>query len=63
MARTKFSYQKSINELREILQDLEEGSISIDVLSSKIQKAKELLNKCQDKLRATETEIEEILDQ
>ncbi|MFT4567412.1 MAG: exodeoxyribonuclease VII small subunit [Saprospiraceae bacterium] len=61
MAKAKFSYQKSVEELQQIINDLDEGAIGIDALSVKIKKAKELLSKCQEKLRATEKEIEEII--
>jgi len=61
MAKAKFSYQKSIEELQQIISDLDGGEIGIDALSVKIKKAKDLLSKCQEKLRATEKEIEEII--
>lgn len=62
MAKAKFSYQKSIDELQQIIRDLDEGEIGIDALSVKIKKAKELLSHCQDKLRATEKEIDDIVE-
>lgn len=62
MAKSKFSYQKSIQELQTIIQDLDQGEIGLDELSAKIQKAKSLLTLCQDKLRATEKEISEIIE-
>lgn len=61
MAKAKFSYQKSVEELQQIINDLDGGEIGIDALGVKIKKAKELLTKCQEKLRATEKEIEEII--
>ena len=61
MAKAKFSYQKSVDELQQIINDLDQGEIGIDALGVKIKKAKDLLAKCQEKLRATEKEIEEIL--
>jgi len=61
MARGKFSYEKSIAELEAIIEELDQGEIGIDTLSAKVKKAKELLTKCQEKLRATEEEIDEIM--
>ena len=61
MPRGKFSYEKSITELEGIIEELDQGEIGIDTLSVKVKKAKELLLKCQEKLRATEKEIDEIM--
>ncbi len=60
MAKAKFSYDKSYKELQSILSDIENGEISIDDLDTKVKKARELIKLCQEKLRATEKEIEKI---
>ena len=60
MAKAKFSYDKSYKELQGILADIESGKVSIDNLETKVKKARELINLCQEKLRATEKEIEKI---
>jgi len=62
MAKAKFSYQKSIEELQVILEDLDGGQVSIDDLEAKVKRGKELLKLCQDKLRATEKEIASIVE-
>ena len=61
MAKAKFSYDKSYNELQEIIEAINGGDISIDGLQDKVKKARELLEGCQAKLRATEKEIEKII--
>ncbi|MCB0737613.1 MAG: exodeoxyribonuclease VII small subunit [Bacteroidetes bacterium] len=55
---SKFSYDKAQAELQQILDDLENNEISIDQLKQKIDRAKELVNKCRNKL----AEIEESLN-
>jgi len=60
MAKAKFSYDKSYKELQVILADIESGKISIDDLEVKVKKARELIKLCQEKLRATEKEIEKM---
>ena len=62
MAKAKFSYQKGIEELQIILEDLESGETGIDQLQAKVQRGKELLEKCQDMLRTTEKEIEKMIE-
>lgn len=60
MAKGKFSYDKSYNELQNILSDIEQGEVSIDELEVKVKRARELITLCQEKLRATEKEIAKI---
>ena len=62
MARSKFSYDKSIEELQEIIDDINSGDISIDELTEKVKKARALLKACQMKLRATEKEINKLIE-
>jgi exodeoxyribonuclease VII small subunit len=61
MAKSKFSYDKSLKELQGIIEDLSDGDVSIDQLQLKVKKAKDLLEACQEKLRATEKEILQIV--
>lgn len=62
MAKAKFSYDKSYKELQGIIDDINDGKIGIDHLEDKVKRARELLELCQTKLRATEKEIEKIVD-
>ncbi len=62
MAKAKFSYDKSYKELQGIIDNINDGKISIDQLEDKVKRARELLELCQSKLRATEKEIEKIVD-
>ena len=62
MAKAKFSYDKSLVELQNIIDEINSGDIGIDNLEKKVKRARELLKGCQDKLRATEKEIEKLIE-
>ena len=62
MAKAKFSYDKSYNELLSIIENINDGKIGIDQLEDKVKRARELLELCKTKLRTTEKEIEKIVN-
>jgi exodeoxyribonuclease VII small subunit len=45
------SYENALKELQAILKDLQQEQVSIDDLQAKSDRAKELLDFCQEKLR------------
>ncbi len=53
------NYDKAVKELNTILNDLEEENVSIDKLTEKVNRAKELLVFCNAKLRSIELEFDE----
>ena len=57
----KKNYTDAFNELNQIVNDLEEGEISVDELSEKVKKASELIEFCQQKLASTEEDVNSIL--
>jgi exodeoxyribonuclease VII small subunit len=62
MAKT-LTYELAYNELKQIAEDIENESISIDLLAKKVKRASELITFCKDKLRSTETEVNSIISQ
>ncbi|MDL2254765.1 exodeoxyribonuclease VII small subunit [Bacteroidales bacterium OttesenSCG-928-J16] len=62
MAKKK-SYQEAYDELVEIVKELEDDTISIDQMSGKVKKAAELIRACKEKLKVTEEEVAEILQE
>jgi exodeoxyribonuclease VII small subunit len=54
-------YTEAFEELQRIVTEIEQGSISIDELSSKVKRAAELIRICQQKLHATEADVQQIL--
>ena len=56
MAKIK-NYTEAIKELESILEAMKSDEIAIDNLAEKVERAKELLNYCQETLRKTEKVI------
>jgi exodeoxyribonuclease VII small subunit len=48
------SYQTAWTELQKIVNDLQGGTVGIDDLSTKIERAAELVRFCRERLRSTE---------
>jgi len=57
----ELSYTEAFQELSGIVNDLEEGEISVDELSAKVKRASLLIDICQKKLASTEEDVEQIL--
>ena len=57
------TYDKAYQELKSISQEIENESITVDVLAHKVKRAAELIDFCQKKLKATETEVDNIIKQ
>lgn len=54
------SYQDAWTELQKIVQELQEGSVGIDALTDKIERAATLVRFCRERLRATEAAVERL---
>ncbi|RYY50612.1 MAG: exodeoxyribonuclease VII small subunit [Chitinophagaceae bacterium] len=59
----KLTYELAYNELKQLTHEIETESVSVDVLAEKVQRASFLISFCQDRLRATETEVNKIIGQ
>ncbi len=59
----KISYTEAMKELEEIVQEIEQGEITIDTLSQKVKKASELIRVCKEKLSSTEEDVNKILEE
>lgn len=57
------TYEIAYKELQAISSEIESESVSVDVLADKVKRAAELITFCQAKLRATETEVNNIIKQ
>ncbi len=57
----KINYTEAFNELQEIVSEIENGEISVDELSEKVNRASELIKICKNKLYATEGDVNKIL--
>jgi exodeoxyribonuclease VII small subunit len=58
----KINYTEAILELERIVAEIEEGEISVDILSDKVKRAAELIRICKEKLTKTEEDVSKILE-
>ena len=63
MSKKTITYQTAMEELQTIVAQLEANAIGIDELSEKVKRAAELVNFCQQKLRTTEKEMNNLFDE
>jgi exodeoxyribonuclease VII small subunit len=54
-------YTEAFDELQEIVSEIEEGTITVDVLAEKVKRAGELIRICKEKLTSTEKDVHAIL--
>lgn len=57
----QLTYEQAISELQQIIAELQSGGDNIDQLTTKSGRAAELIKYCKNKLRHTETQIENLL--
>ncbi len=57
------SYEAAYAELKKIASEIENESVSVDVLADRVKRASELIAFCQGKLRSTESEVNNIIKQ
>ena len=59
--KTAASYQEAFEELKSILENLQQGETGIDEMSRNSKRAAELLKYCRERLRQTKAEIDTYL--
>ena len=57
MKSNELSYEDALAELESIMQALQQEQVSIDDLSSKSERARELIQYCQQKLKHIQTTL------
>jgi exodeoxyribonuclease VII small subunit len=57
------TYEAAYKELQQIAREIENETVSVDVLAAKVKRASELITFCQNKLRSTELEVGKIIEQ
>ena len=55
------TYEAALSELTAISKEIENETISVDTLASKVKRASELIEFCQAKLKNTEAEVTKII--
>jgi exodeoxyribonuclease VII small subunit len=58
---SNLTYEGAMEELKEIALQIDNESVTVDVLAEKVKRASELIEFCQLKLKTTETEINQII--
>ncbi len=58
---TTLTYEAAYKELAQIAKEIENESVSVDVLAKKVKRASELITLCQTRLKSTETEVNKII--
>lgn len=61
MGNSKLTYASAIDELESIVREIESGEIDVDILTSKVKRASELIRYCRDSLRHTQEEVDKTL--
>lgn len=62
METQEISYQKAYDELQAIVQEIEDNSVSVDILSKKIKRAMFLIDYCKQKLQKIEIDIDKLIE-
>lgn len=57
----EMNYTAAFKELQEIVNEIEQGEITVDELSKKVKRASTLIKICKNKLTSTEEDVQEIL--
>ena len=57
----EINYTLAFEELQQIVEEIEEGEITVDELSIKVKRAAELIKICKLKLTSTEEDVNQIL--
>ena len=60
MKKSEISYNKAVEEIEEIIENLNNDNMDIDKLAKEVKRASELINICKEKLRDAEKEIDKI---
>lgn len=63
MMNQELTYEAAYTELQQIAEEIENETVSVDVLAEKVKRASILIEFCQQKLRATEVEVNNIIKQ
>jgi len=56
-------YSAAAGELDEILEEIEAGTVDIDTLSKKVERAANLIRMCREKLAGTEIRITKVIEE
>ncbi len=56
------AYKEAIEEIDAILEEIEDESIDVDLLTEKVKRATKLIKYCKEKLKKTDDEVKNVLE-
>ena len=56
-------YEEALHELETIVEQMESNDLDIDTLSQQLQRAKQLIKLCKERLAYTDKEIQQLLNE
>ena len=56
------NYEEAVSQLEEIVKKMESGELDIDMMSTELKNAQQLIKLCKDNLTKTDEEIKKILE-
>ncbi len=59
----EFSYNSALDEMEKIMSEIENEDVDVDKLSTKVKRLSVLIVECKKKLRETEEEVHNIIDE
>ena len=62
MSKKKQTYESAIKELQQIVNEMQEEMVSIDEITEKVKRAKELMDFCKNKLREVGEDVDSLLE-
>lgn len=62
MAKKELTYQEAVEEIEAIIERIEEDSLDVDKLTGEVARAIKLIKYCKEKLRSTEKDIDQLLE-
>ena len=57
------SYKESVEKLRRIVAEIEQGDLDVDLLSDKVKEATRLIKLCKEKLYKADEEVKKVLEE
>lgn len=63
MAKKKFNYSEALARVESIAQEVENESLDVDALATRVKEAIALLQECKGQLRKTEEDLNDAISQ
>lgn len=63
MAKREISYSEAMAEIEKILTKLRGESVDVDILTTEVKRASELIEMCKKRLHATDEEVRKLFNE